>query len=116
MIDTIKMIKREMKLRHLSITELSRKIGLHQSTVHGMLRRNTIQVQKLAVISEALQYNFFKEIAEQLPYEKPLFDEAFKQKEMALSAEINRLEEENKELKIKIGVFKEVITSLNPVH
>ena len=93
MINTLSMIKREMNRRHINGTDLSRLLNLHQSTVVGMLNRSTIQVQKLAELSKALDYNFFREIAEQLPYKEPRFDEANKQKEAILLEEINLLKE-----------------------
>ena len=109
MINVLSMIQRELTKKHMTPAELSRKLNLHQSTVRGMLRRNTLHVQKLADLSEVLHYNFFREIAERLPYEEPVFDNTFKQKEAALTEEISKLKEENKILKIKIEVFEQVI-------
>ena len=77
-----------------------------------MLQRKTLQVQKLADLCEVMQYNFFREIAEQFPYEQPVFDNTYKQKESELTEEINRLKEENKTLKIKVDVLKEVIEKI----
>ena len=87
-------------------------MGLHQTTVHGMLSRNTIQVQKLADLCEVMQYNFFREIAEQFPYEQPVFEDVFKKKEESFTKEINRLKEENKTLNIKVDLLKEVIEKI----
>ena len=112
MTDTIEMIKREMKQRRLPIIELAKRIGLHSTTVHGMLGRKTIQVQKLVDLCDAFKYNFFREIAEQLPYEQPIFDDVFKQKEAAFTEEINRLKEENKTLNIKVDVLNGVIEKI----
>ncbi len=112
MTETIKMIKREMKQRHMSILELSQKLGLHKTSIHGMLGRNTIQVQKLADLCEVFQYNFFREIAEHLPYKEPFYNDALTQKEAELTEEINRLKEENKTLDITVDVLKEVIEKI----
>lgn len=110
MINTLKIIKRELKKKHITNTELSRLLGLHQSTVHNMLSSKSMQVERMAQISEVLQYNFFREIAEQFPYEQPVFDNAFKQKEKELTEEINQLKEENKALNIKVKLLKEIIS------
>ena len=67
MINILEMIKHVMLEKHMSKAELSRKMGLHYSTVQGMLSRNTIQVKKLGDLCEILDYNFFREIAEQFP-------------------------------------------------
>jgi len=102
MTNITEIIKREMQKRHLNSTELSRKMGLHQTTVHGMLSRESIKVERLAELCKLMQYNFFRELAEQFPYEQPEFNKAFKQKEAALTDEI-------KTLKIKVEVLTEVI-------
>ncbi len=108
MIDILQMIKQVMLEKHMSKAELSRKMGLHYSTVQGMLSRNTIQVKKLGDLCEILDYNFFREIAEQIPIKNSELSADFKTK-AELSEEINRLKEENKSLKAKIEVLKEVI-------
>ena len=66
------MIHREMQRKHLTSADIARKLNLNPSTVHGMLSRRTMQVQKLAVLSEMLQFNFFREIAELLPFNEPI--------------------------------------------
>jgi DNA-binding IclR family transcriptional regulator len=71
-IEVLRIIKREMMKKHVSPAELARKLGANPSSVHGMLKRPTLQVQKLVALSEILGYNFFREIAEQLPYEEPV--------------------------------------------
>ena len=105
MTNILEIIKREMQQKHLSSTELSRKMGLHQTTVHGMLTRDSIKVERLAELCNIMQYNFFRELAEQFPYEQPEFNEVFKQKEAALTEEI-------KTLKIKVEVLNEVIEKI----
>ena len=60
MTNILEIIKREMKKRHLTNTELSRKIGVHQTTIHGMLSRNSIKVNRVADLCKAFQFNFFR--------------------------------------------------------
>jgi len=70
-IEVLRIVRRELMKKHVSPAELARKLGANPSSVHGMLRRPTLQVQKLVKLSEILHYNFFREIAEKLPYEEP---------------------------------------------
>ncbi len=106
------MIGREMKRKHITITELSRRMKLHQSTVSGMLNRSSIKVKKLAELCKVLEYNFFREIAEKLPYEEPVYDSVNKERELELLGQIKKLEEENKILNIKVNVLEDVISRL----
>jgi len=112
MTNILQIIKREMQERHMSPIELSRKLGLHQTTIHGLLKRDSIKVERLAKLCKVFQYNFFREIAEQFSYEQPVFDNTFKQKEATLIEKINKLKEENKTLKIKVEVLNEVIEKI----
>jgi len=107
MIDIHAIIKRVMKQKHINAAELSRKLNIHYSTITGILDRPTIKVQKLIELSNALNYNFFKEIAEQLPYEEPE-----NERETELLKKIEQLIEENKILKIKVEVLENVISKI----
>jgi len=49
---TIAMIKREMKSKRINASDLTRGLKMKHSTVVGMLKRSTLQVQRLAEISE----------------------------------------------------------------
>ena len=112
MTHSIALIKREMKKRHMSSIELSRLLGLHQTTVHSLLKRDTIKVERVAQLCKVFQYNFFRELAEQFPFEQPVFDNAYKQKEVELNKEIDRLKDENKTLNIQVDLLKEVIEKI----
>ena len=70
-LETLTMIRREMKRKHISATGLARGLKINHSSVAGMLNRPTLQVQRLAEISELLNYNFFREIANKLPCTEP---------------------------------------------
>jgi len=90
--------------KHVSPAELARKLEANPSSVHGMLRRPTLQVQKLVQLSEILHYNFFREIAEKLPYEEPATQAARETGE--LRQRIRELEIESSTLR---RALKEVI-------
>lgn len=88
------MIRREMKNRSISGPQLSRSLGLSVKTMTTMLRGTTIQAQRLADISELLKYNFFREVAQQLPINEPVSGEV-----AALQNRVQELEMENKILR-----------------
>lgn len=58
----------EQKLNELcmSKSEFGRKIGVPQQNVNRILDKTSIDTDKLATISEALGYNFFKEYTDDL--------------------------------------------------
>ncbi len=93
-INIVNIVKRELSKNHVSPAELARQLNAHPSTVHGMLSRDTLQVGKLISLSSILQYNFFKEIGQMLPYEKPE-ENKNKETESALKERIKELEIEN---------------------
>lgn len=58
----------EQKLNELGMSksEFGRKIGVPQQNVNRILDKTSIDTDKLATISEALGYNFFKEYTDDL--------------------------------------------------
>lgn len=87
--EIVEIIKRELKNKHVSPAELARQLSTTPSTVHGMLNRQTLQVGKLLQLSDILKYNFFKEIAQRLPYEEPALR---KEEEKQMEERIRELE------------------------
>ncbi|MEZ5199711.1 MAG: hypothetical protein R2764_26010 [Bacteroidales bacterium] len=51
--------------------KLSRLLGVSQPAATQMLKVKTMQVKKLLLVSERLNYNFFRAIGELLPIEEP---------------------------------------------
>lgn len=102
----LSMIKREMNRKHINATDLSRGLKMNHSSVVGMLKRPTLQVQRLAEISEFLNYNFFREIAVKLPYTEPDYT-----KEIDRSEEI-ALQNRIKELEIEVGIMRQMLKDL----
>jgi len=112
-------IKREMKRKHMNITQLSKRLGVDQSTVHAMLKRDSLQLKKTADLCNAFKFNFFRELAEDFPFEEPKLDTVFKQKEMEYEAKIKELLDEVAQLKedkiilqTKVNVLDGVIEKL----
>ncbi|BBE20632.1 hypothetical protein AQPE_4826 [Aquipluma nitroreducens] len=102
----LSMIKREMARKRINATDLSRGLNMNHSSVAGMLKRPTLQVQRLAELSEFLQYNFFREIAAELPYPEP--DCA---KEMDRT-EVDVLQTRIKELEMEVGILRQTLKDL----
>ena len=105
-IDVNKMIKEQMRKNFLSMSGLSRKMGAHQSTISSMLGRQTLQVQKLIELSKVFNYNFFKEIANLLPYEHPKLNEGDFQQEISALNEKIKLQE------MEIGILRDTLKNL----
>lgn len=97
------MIKREMARKRINATDLSRGLKMNHSSVVGMLKRPTLQVQRLAELSEFLDYNFFREIADKLPYSEP--DLVDTSEEIALQSRV-------KELELEVGILRQTLKDL----
>jgi hypothetical protein len=90
------MVKREMQRKRITVSELSRALKINTSSASGMLKRPTFQVQRLVELSELMNYNFFREIAAQLPYTEPVYVNESKQSEVEeLKSRLKELEMEN---------------------
>lgn len=99
---------------------LARLLGVTQPAATLMLKRETMQVNKLVLVSERLNYNFFRAIGEMLGIDGPSFAEATegkgpvfakasedtKEKRIGeLTLEADRLREENRYLKKAIDLI-----------
>lgn len=96
-----KMINRQLKKNGMTVRELARELKMTYSGVHQLLSREQLQVQRLADLSEAMNYNFFRELAETLPYAEPNYTD---------TSEKDRLNERVKELELELKVLKEAIS------
>lgn len=96
----ISMIRREMDRKNISGAELARALKVNPSSVMGMFNRSTLQVQRLAEISEFLRFNFFRELALKLPFTEPD------------SGEITGLQNRVKELELEVSILRQTIRDL----
>lgn len=103
-IDVVSIANRELDNRHINHSELARKLSLNPSSVQGMLSRSTLQVQRLLDLSEVCNYNFFREVADLLPYAEP---SATLIKSMAIAA--NEHEERIKELEMEVKILRQTL-------
>lgn len=107
-INVMQMILDEMQNQHKTTADISRKMDKPYATIAGMLSRSTLQVHLLIELSESLQYNFFRKIAELLPYENP----TVKNDNSSYEAEIGILKEKLKVLEIENGILKDTLKTL----
>ena len=102
----LSMVKREMARKHINATDLSRGLKMNHSSAAGMLNRETLQVQRLAELSEFLQYNFFREIAAKLPYTEPDYSVAEDR------TEVENLQARIKELELEVSILRQTLKDL----
>lgn len=100
------MIKREMSRKHFNATDLSLALKMKYHTVVGTLSRDTLQVQRLAELSEVLNYNFFREIAAKLPYAEPDYSVP------ADTSELTALQSRVKELELEVNILRQTLKDL----
>ena len=103
---TLEMIKRELQRKRITATELTHGLKLSHSAVVGMLQRPTIQVQRLAEISEFLNYNFFREIANKLRCTEPNNSLDTDQ------TEVNGLKSRVRDLELEVSILRQTIKDL----
>ena len=105
-ISVLPIVKRIIKSRNVNGADIARALNMHPTSVNGMLHRPTLQVQKLADLSDFLQYNFFRELATQFPYAEP--DCA----DTDLVNENATLQNRVKELELEVNILRQTIRDL----
>lgn len=53
---------------HMTQSEFAQRIGMSPQSVSRLLRKSSIETEKLVLISEKLEYNFFKEFTDNLSF------------------------------------------------
>ena len=100
------MIKREMERKRISSADLVRALKINHASVSGMLQRPTIQVQRLAELSEFFEYNFFREIAQKLPFSEPDYTNTLER------VEITTLQTRVHDLELEVSILRQTIRDL----
>jgi hypothetical protein len=100
------MIKREMARKRINATDLSRGLKMNHSSAVGMLKRPTLQVQRLAELSEFLNYNFFREIAVKFPCPEPDYTKEIDR------TEVDALQNRVKELELEVSILRQTLKDL----
>jgi len=108
-LQVLQMVRREVQRKKVSVAELSRALKINSSSASVMLKSQTFQIQRLAELSELLNYNFFRELAAKLPYTEPVFPEESRQSEVAELQ--NRIKELEMEVSILRQTFKDLLSN-----
>lgn len=69
--EALRLIKLKLKEKGWNNTDLSLKLGMHQSTVAKMMASGQIKLNRLKLISELLGYNFLRALADQINVNEP---------------------------------------------
>jgi len=109
------MVLREMENRHVRPSDLAHKLSRSNSAMGNMLKKESVQVQRLVELSELFQYNFFTEIAAELSLATPDYIKLCEKAgnpivvESKDSAEVVELRERVKALEIEVTVLRQTL-------
>lgn len=106
-INVVSIVERELKNRHITYSGLARKLNTSPSTIQGMFSRTSLQVKRLFDLSAACNYNFFREIAELLPYAEPATKNI-----KSVSDITGALNERIKELETEVKILRQTIKDI----
>ncbi|MCT4637362.1 MAG: helix-turn-helix transcriptional regulator [Bacteroidales bacterium] len=101
-------IKKEMRKQKVIPTEFARRIGVSVSSITRMLSVDTCSVSRLQEYSEALNHNFFTELADELNINYPESD-----KVSQLKAEIKKLKNIIRDKDGEIKTLRSTITLIS---
>ncbi|MFA9388486.1 MAG: hypothetical protein ACERKD_01680 [Prolixibacteraceae bacterium] len=101
------MVYREINRRYYNAAHIARSLNLDPSTVSGMNKRKSMSVQRLVQFSHLCKYNFFREIAEMLPYQEPA-----PTKLESSAGVISALNERIKELEIEVKILRQMVKDI----
>jgi hypothetical protein len=106
-INIVSIVNRELRNRKINHASVARKLNTSQSTIRGMLTRSTLQVKRLLDLSAVCDYNFFREIAELLPYTEPLASN------IQSAADTTNVQNERiKELEMEVKILRQTIKDI----
>lgn len=100
-------VNRQVQQSGKSIQKLAREMDMSYSGVWQMLGREQLTLERLAQLSRVLQYNFFRELAQDFEYPNPDYSNTAERNENAvLQKRVQELELEVRVLKEAIGLMK----------
>lgn len=106
-IEVIPMIRREMNRKHYTFASIARSLDIKSPSVLLMFRQSSIQVSKLIQLSKTFEYNFFREIADKLPYAEPA-NLGMK----AMEKERDELTNRVKALEMEVAILRQTIRDM----
>jgi hypothetical protein len=101
------MILREMKRKQMSQEVLSKKLHNHPTAVHALMQCKTIQVPKLIKLCGIFEYNFFREIAETIPYQEPNYEV-----KVDIGSFTAPLEQKINNLQLEVNILRQTLKDL----
>ena len=107
-IEVIPMIRREMYRKHHTYASIARSLNIKPPSILLMFRRPSLQVSKLIQLSKTLEYNFFREIADKLPYAEPANSGA-----KAIEKERDELTNRVKALEMEVAILRQTIRDMS---
>lgn len=98
-------IKNKIEQERISNAELSRRLGVTQSTINSYLEQQTLQTKTIFKLSQVLGYNLFTDLIVMLPQEiqnsnKTIFQQTIDDKQ-----------KEIEDLKKEIAIYKDILKS-----
>jgi hypothetical protein len=127
-INPVELIVNEMRRQNMKVGQLAEKIRRDPSSVHIMLKKKTISVERYIACSRALNHNFLLELGYKLPYKRPddpkpnplnlainSLNAGLKQKEEkieALQKEINDLTLQKQLMETELNTLKQVMKDI----
>jgi hypothetical protein len=101
-------LKKYVKKNRTYQSAWARNQGVKFQTVNSYYKRPSLQLKTLFTICQVLQYNFIREIADQLPAEFPPYaDNPLREENAALKKEIEMLKHEVEILNRVVGMRKQ---------
>lgn len=85
--DVISIVRRELEIKHVSFSELARRLQISRSSITESMKSHNMSVNRLMEITDILKFNFFREIASEFSYVEPLDKEKEELKERIKSLE-----------------------------
>ncbi|MCW0482451.1 helix-turn-helix domain-containing protein [Gaoshiqia sediminis] len=69
--EAIRLIRQKMKEKGLNSSQLSKKMGMHPSSVSKMLKEGQLRLNRLSELSVVLEFNLLRALADQLELNNP---------------------------------------------
>jgi len=101
------MLRKYVKAKRIYQSGWARKMGFNPKTIARYLKRKTMMIDTLFTISQTLNYNFLREIAELLPADMPPINEH------PLQARVTELEQQNHDLQLQVKTLKEALSLMS---